>query len=161
MRQVSALSLVSLLVLGSSAAASETDNASKGIWSHDETATVTVSGHQGMFDGVRLTELQRQQMRDLMQLARQELPELNTNDVEVMHRLIIAEKFDEAAVRAQAEKMAQRQVVRQVEMAKVRNQMYNLLTSEQKQILAQKHQQRMESMRQQMDRVNQASARKQ
>ena len=64
-----------------------------------------------------------------------------------MHRLVIAEKFDENAVRAQAEKMAQEQVARQVEMARVRNQMYRLLTPEQQAVLNEKHQQRMEQLR--------------
>jgi hypothetical protein len=52
-----------------------------------------------------------------------------------MHRLVTAENFDESAVRAQAEKMAQEQVARQVEMAKVRNQMFHLLTPEQQAVL--------------------------
>jgi len=55
--------------------------------------------------------------------------------------------FDENAVRAQANKMAQEQVARQVEMAKVRNQMFHLLTPEQQAVLNQKHQQRMDQLR--------------
>ncbi|WP_200858564.1 Spy/CpxP family protein refolding chaperone, partial [Klebsiella pneumoniae] len=54
---------------------------------------------------------------------------------------------DENAVRAQAEKMANEQIARQVEMAKVRNQMYRLLTPEQQAVLNEKHQQRMEQLR--------------
>ncbi|EGI90349.1 LTXXQ motif family protein [Shigella dysenteriae 155-74] len=64
-----------------------------------------------------------------------------------MHRLVTAENFDENAVRAQAEKMANEQIARQVEMAKVRNQMYRLLTPEQQAVLNEKHQQRMEQLR--------------
>ena len=71
-----------------------------------------------------------------------------------------AENFDEAAVYAQAEKLAQQQVKRQVEMARVRNQMYNLLTPEQKSVLDQKHQQRMQQMEQQISGLQQASAQK-
>jgi protein CpxP len=67
--------------------------------------------------------------------------------METMHSLVTADKFDETAVRAQAEKMAQEQVARQVEMAKVRNQMYHLLTPEQQAVLNQKHQQRMAKLR--------------
>jgi protein CpxP len=63
-----------------------------------------------------------------------------------MHRLVTAENFDESAVRAQAEKW-RRTDARQVEMAKVRNQMYHLLTPEQQAVLNQKHQQRMEQLR--------------
>jgi protein CpxP len=64
-----------------------------------------------------------------------------------MHRLVTAENFDEHAVRAQAEKMAQEQVTRQVEMAKVRNQMFRLLTPEQQAVLNDKHDQRMKELR--------------
>ena len=100
-----------------------------------------------MFDGISLTEHQRQQMRDLMQQAMRKQPPVNVSEIETMHKLVTAEKFDETAVRAQAEKMAQEQVARQVEMAKVRNQMYHLLTPEQQAVLNQKHQQRMDQLR--------------
>ena len=60
-----------------------------------------------------------------MQRARHDSLPVNVSELETMHRLVTAENFDENAVRAQAEKMAQEQVARQVEMAKVRNQMYH------------------------------------
>lgn len=100
-----------------------------------------------MFDGISLTEHQRQQMRDLMQQARHEQPPVNVSEMETMHRLVTADNFDESAVRAQAEKMAQQQVARRVEIAKVRNQMYRLLTPEQQAVLNEKHEQRMEQLR--------------
>ena len=100
-----------------------------------------------MFDGISLTEHQRQQMRDLMQRARHDQPPVNVSEMETMHRLVTAEKFDESAVRAQAERMAQEQVARQVEIARIRNQMYRLLTSEQQAVLNEKHEQRMEQLR--------------
>ena len=80
-----------------------------------------------------------------MQQARHEQPPVNVSELETMQRLVTAENFDENAVRAQAEKMANEQIARQVEMAKVRNQMYRLLTPEQH--LNEKHQQRMEQLR--------------
>ncbi|CPR15182.1 P pilus assembly/Cpx signaling pathway, periplasmic inhibitor/zinc-resistance associated protein [Brenneria goodwinii] len=107
---------------------------------------------------MKLSEQQRQQMRDLMHQGRQDSPEFNAEDVEAMHKLVIAEQFDEAAVRAQITKMMQVQIERQVQMTRVRNQMYNLLTPEQKNILDQKHQQRMKEMRQQVSMLNQMSA---
>ena len=105
------------------------------------------SGQSHMFDGISLTEHQRQQLRDLMQRARHDRPPVNVSEMETMHRLVTAENFDENAVRAQADKMAQEQVARQVEMAKVRNQMYHLLTPEQQAVLNAKHQQRMDQLR--------------
>ena len=105
------------------------------------------SSQSHMFDGISLNEHQRQQLRDLMHRARHEQPPVNVSEIETMHRLVTAENFDESAVRAQAEKMAQEQVMRQVEMARVRNQMYHLLTPEQQAVLNQKHQQRMDQLR--------------
>lgn len=99
-----------------------------------------------MFDGISLTEHQRQQMRDLMQQARHEQPPVNVSEMETMHRLVTAEKFDESAVRAQAEKWRKSRSPA-VEMARVRNQMYRLLTPEQQAVLNEKHQQRMEQLR--------------
>ena len=100
-----------------------------------------------MFDGISLTEQQRQQLRDLMQRARHDRLPVNVSEMETMHRLVTAENFDESAVRAQAEKMAEEQVARQVEMAKVRNQMFHLLTPEQQAVLNTRHQQRMDQLR--------------
>lgn len=99
-----------------------------------------------MFDGISLTEHQRQQMRDLMQQARHNSAPVNVSEIDAMHRLVTAEKFDERAVRQQAEKMAQEGIQRQVEMARVRNQMYRLLTPEQQAVLNKKHQQHMEKL---------------
>lgn len=114
-----------------------------------------------MFDGVNLTEQQRQQMRDLMHQARKDLPHINVEQLETMHRLVTAENFDQRAVRAQAEVMAQEQVDRQVEMARIRNQMFNLLSPEQKNVLNQKHELRMQEMQQQLTGLQPTSAQKQ
>ena len=104
-----------------------------------------------MFDGINLTEQQRQQMRDLMQRARHDSPPVNVSEMETMHNLVTADNFDETAVRVPAEKMAQEQVTRQVEMAKVRNQIYRLLSPEQQAVLNDKHQQRMDQFRELAD----------
>ncbi|XPE60891.1 Spy/CpxP family protein refolding chaperone [Shigella flexneri] len=99
-----------------------------------------------MFDGISLTEHQRQQMRDLWNRP-------GTNSLLLMlanWRQCIAlspQKILMKTLRAQAEKMANEQIARQVEMAKVRNQMYRLLTPEQQAVLNEKHQQRMEQLR--------------
>ena len=144
MRKVTAAVMASTLAFSAfsqAAVAIISDNGSS-----QEGATQN-SSQSHMFDGISLTEHQRQQMRDLMQRARHDQPPVNVSEMETMHRLVTAENFDENAVRAQAEKMAQEQVARQVEMAKVRNQMYHLLTPEQQAVLNAKHQQRMDQLR--------------
>jgi periplasmic protein CpxP/Spy len=147
--KVTTLITASMLVLGSHAAfAADKTGATDG-WCHGDSTMMNKKGgrgHNNMFDGVNLTEQQRQQMRDLMRQSRDSQPRLDIGDSEAMHKLVTADKFDEAAVRAQAEKMSQHQIDRQVEMAKVRHQMFNLLTPEQKAVLNQKHQQRIEKM---------------
>ncbi|QTF10439.1 periplasmic heavy metal sensor [Brenneria izadpanahii] len=159
MPQVTTLSLASLLMLSSfTTFAAGFESVSVSNCHHNDSATKPFSGQPGMFDGVKLSEQQRQQMRDLMHQGRQDSPEFNAEDVEAMHRLVIAGQFDEAAVRDQITKMMQVQIERQVQMTRVRNQMYNLLTPEQKKVLEQKHQQRMKEMSQQVSMFNQMSA---
>ena len=144
MRIVTAAVMASTLAVSSLSHAAEVGSGDN--WHPGEELTQR-STQSHMFDGISLTEHQRQQMRDLMQQARHEQPPVNVSELETMHRLVTAENFDENAVRAQAEKMAQEQVARQVEMAKVRNQMYHLLTPEQQAVLNAKHQQRMNQLR--------------
>ena len=159
MVKATAVVIASMLAIGSSVAfAADTTPEAAQPLAND--SLVKIPGQNHMFDGVRLSEQQRQQLRDLMRQARYDLPSVNVAEMEAMHKLVIADKFDEAAVYAQAEKMAQEQVKRQVEMARVRNQMYNLLTPEQKSVLNQKHQQRMQQMEQQISGLQQTSAQK-
>ncbi|QKN83832.1 cell-envelope stress modulator CpxP [Scandinavium goeteborgense] len=144
MRNVIAAVMASTLALSANSQAAEVVTSVN--WTSNDGPTQ--SSHQGhMFDGISLTEYQRQQMRDLMQQARRQQPPVNVSEMETMHKLVTADKFDEIAVQAQAEKMAQEQVVRQVEMARVRNQMFRLLTPEQQAILNERHQQRMDQLR--------------
>ncbi|MFI8417830.1 cell-envelope stress modulator CpxP [Serratia sp. NPDC078593] len=158
MRKVAVLVMASTLALVSTAAtAADTISEIRPAPKHD---AISTPGQHHMFDGVSLTEQQRQQMRDLMHQARNDLPDVNVAEMEAMHKLVTANKFDEAAVHEQAEKMAQEQVKRQIVMARVRNQMYNLLTPQQKSVLDQKHLQRMQQMKQQISGLQQTSAQK-
>lgn len=144
MRNVIAAVMASTLALTANCQAAEVVTSVN--WTPNDGAMQ--GSHQShMFDGISLTEHQRQQMRDLMQQARRQQPPVNVSEMETMHKLVTAENFDETAVHAQAEKMAQEQVVRQVEMARVRNQMYHLLTPDQQAVLNEKHQQRMDQLR--------------
>ncbi|WPM86160.1 cell-envelope stress modulator CpxP [Apirhabdus apintestini] len=150
MRNVIVAVMISILALAAVQAsqAAEDDITSGDNWPHSQSAIQRSNSLQNrMFEGINLTEHQRQQMRDLMQLVRYDNPSVRISELESMHNLITAEKFDEKAVRAQAEKMAQEQITRQVEMAKVRNQMFRLLTPEQQAVLNDKHRQRMQELR--------------
>ncbi|GKW13326.1 universal stress protein [Pectobacterium carotovorum subsp. carotovorum] len=161
MQQFATLSLASLLMLGTFTAFAAEKGGDAPVssgWHLDDSATKGVSSQQGMFDGVRLTEQQRQQMRDLMHQSRQDKPAFNIEDIKAMHQLVTAETFDEAAVRTQITRMMSVQIERQIQMTRVRNQMYNLLTPAQKDILELKHKQRMKEMQQQISMFNQMAA---
>lgn len=158
MHKVTPLALATLLPLSTGMAWGAETAAGEPAWHHNDSLLKNgYVNNEMMFDGVSLTEEQRQQMRDLMHQARRDLPRINVAEMETMHRLIIAKDFDQNAVQAQAEKMAREQVARQVEMARVRNLMYNLLTDDQKAVLAHRHQQRMDQL-QQMQQTQQHNA---
>lgn len=146
MRKVIAAVIVSTLSL-STLAGQAADLPMSVIWHQDEDLVKRNSVQSHMFDGINLTEQQRQQMRDLVQRARHDSPPINIREMEAMQSLVTAENFDEPAVKALTEKMIQEHVSRQVEMAKVRNKMYHLLTSEQQAVLTQKHRKLMTKYR--------------
>lgn len=100
-----------------------------------------------MFNSISLTKHQRQQMQNLMQQAQHKQPPVNVSKLKTMHRLVTAKNFNKNAVRAQAKKIANKQIARQVKIAKVRNQMYRLLTPKQQAVLNKKHQQQIKQLR--------------
>ncbi len=155
MCKVAAMIMASMLTLSSSVALAESAKSMPAdTLAHDGNM---LDRRNTMFDGINLTEQQRQQMRDLMHQARKESPQIDLKQMETMHQLVTAKNFDQAAVRAQAEKIAQRQVDRQVEMARIRNLMFNQLTADQKQVLNQRHQQRMQLLAAQNADLSQSS----
>ncbi|WP_333620362.1 cell-envelope stress modulator CpxP [Pantoea septica] len=129
MRTVTAVVIASAMVLNhASAGVADTTTIDEMHHGGLTTGSMTQNPQSHMFDGIELTEEQRQQMRDLMTQARYERSPVSIGDIENMHGLITADTFNEAAIRAQAEKIAQAQIEQHVEMARIRNQMYHLLT---------------------------------
>lgn len=148
MRKLTAVVLASAMVLShASAGAAESMALDEVHHGGFTTGSMTQNSQSHMFDGIELTEHQRQQMRDLMQQARHDRPATNIDDIAVMHDLVTADKFNEAAIRDKAEAIAKVQVEQQVEMARVRNQMYHLLTPEQQAALQKNYEQRLNAMR--------------
>lgn len=106
--------------------------------------------HGDMFKQLKLTDEQKKQMAVLMTQARESMGQqsMGMEQMNAAFGLITTDKFDEAAFRKQAEAMASQRVERQVAMAKIHNQMYNLLTPEQKATVAKHQQERMAKMAQ-------------
>lgn len=119
-----------------------------------EVMKTEVMRQHGLFEGLKLTAKQRQQMRDLIrQNYHDVMPQMYRDNMEAMHKLIIADKFDEDVARAQAEVIAKAQVERQVALARVNHQFYSLLTPEQQKIFNHNHSERMEMMQHHLDQM--------
>ena len=148
MRTVTAVVIASAMVLNhASAGVADTTTIDEMHHGGLTTGSMTQNPQSHMFDGIELTEEQRQQMRDLMQQARYERSPVSIGDIENMHGLITADTFNEAAIRAQAEKIAQAQIEQHVEMARIRNQMYHLLTPAQQAALQKNYERRLAELR--------------
>ncbi|MGL4859258.1 MAG: Spy/CpxP family protein refolding chaperone [Enterobacteriaceae bacterium] len=96
------------------------------------------------FAGMKLNDQQRQRMRDMMRQYRHDFPRGNMASMGEMHKLVTADKFDEAAVRKLLEKMSQQNMEWRVEKARMQNNMYNQLTPEQKARMEKNYQYRMQ-----------------
>jgi len=148
MRTVTAVVIASAMVLNhTSAGVADTTTIDEMHHGGLTTGSMTQNPQSHMFDGIELTEEQRQQMRDLMTQARYERSPVSISDIENMHGLITADTFNEAAIRAQAEKIAQAQIEQHVEMARIRNQMYHLLTPAQQAALQKNYERRLAELR--------------
>ena len=90
MRNVTAAVMASSLAF--SAASQATADVTGDNW-HPSDGLTQRSSQSNMFDGISLTEHQRQQLRDLMQRARHDQPPVNVNDVETMHDLVTAQNL--------------------------------------------------------------------
>ncbi|MDD9196617.1 CpxP family protein [Aliivibrio sp. S3MY1] len=84
---------------------------------------------EDQFDEMR--DARKAEMKAKKGQKRQPTTEMKA-DHEAMQNLMLADNFDEQAVRDLAEKMSQRQIDRRVEMMKKRHEMMNILTPAQK-----------------------------
>ncbi|KKD61475.1 P pilus assembly/Cpx signaling pathway inhibitor/zinc-resistance associated protein [Grimontia sp. AD028] len=89
--------------------------------------------------GVDLTDEQKAELKTLREQKRESMKankgELRTQmmaERQQMQELMLADNFDEAAVRALAEKMVDQQVERRIAMVKSQHEMMSILTPEQK-----------------------------
>ena len=140
MGKIATITLASMFVMQSApglAQDSESDGCVTPVQSHSQYKGITTSGGDGytsMLTGIRLTEEQRMQLRDLMHNYRDQLRNVRNlaEDDIALYELVKAEKFDETAVRNQLEKEMRKRLDYQVEMIRVHHQMYQLLNPEQK-----------------------------
>lgn len=131
----------------------------------DETKTVSAMGdnskpmmkhHRGnkgddkrsndAFADIQLTGAQRQQMAALKQQLHATFPNRAQMEKQYasVHNFMVSDKFDEAAVRAQLDANSKINNEVMLRRIKIRNQMYNLLTPEQKKQFNANYEKRMQ-----------------
>lgn len=105
--------------------------------------------HGGMFEGLKLTDQQREQMKTIAKEFRSEHKKPMMGDhFKDMHKLVASDKFDESAARAQIEANSKERNDMTLERMKMENKMYNVLTPEQKKEFNQNFEKRIEKMEQ-------------
>ncbi|OEF29419.1 CpxP family protein [Vibrio rumoiensis] len=118
---------------------------------------------RGIWKKLDLTDAQKTQLKELRQKDREAMKANGQShkqamkaDREKMDSLVMADKFDESAVRTLTQKMADASVDMKVSFAKDRNEMFNVLTPEQKaefkKLKGEQHQQCMEKMQKMKER---------
>lgn len=147
MHKATSFVIASVLFLGITTALAEGPMWKANRHTLDNCTGISADPQKLMFKSIHLSEYQRQQMRDLMHKMHKDMPRtLNINAVQNMYSLVTSPSFNEEAVRKQIEITAAQQIAHQVQMARVHNQMYNLLTAEQKESVNQTYQQCFEEM---------------
>ncbi|MTD26135.1 ATP-independent periplasmic protein-refolding chaperone Spy [Erwinia sorbitola] len=89
-------------------------------------------GMHDMFNGLNLTDEQKQQMRTIRKDAHKEMKRPSLEERKAMHSIIASDTFDSAKAEAQAAKMAENGKARALLMMQTQNKLYNVLTPEQK-----------------------------
>lgn len=86
----------------------------------------------GLFAGLRLTEEQREEMRDIMTASHQNGSKWAKEERNTLHELVASDNFDDATVKTQIETLNKARSERMLERVRADNKIYNLLTLEQK-----------------------------
>lgn len=115
-------------------------------------------GHHGMFEGLNLTEMQREKMRTIAQAFRQQHPSspmMNEHHKE-MQSIITADTFDEKAAKSKIEKYSKQRDMMVLARMKMENSMYNVLTLEQKKEANQRYEKKSRKMSQYHEKMLQS-----
>ncbi|CCJ79133.1 ATP-independent periplasmic protein-refolding chaperone Spy [Cronobacter muytjensii] len=88
--------------------------------------------HDMMFQGLNLTDAQKQQIRDIRKAQREKFERPSLEERRAMHELIASDSFDKAKAEAQIDKMEAQHKARMLMHMETQNKIYNVLTPEQK-----------------------------
>lgn len=155
MRKLTALLIASSLAMGVSLVRAEEGKIAPAVGDDSKPMMKHHMGHKGgdrgseAFAGIKLTETQRQQMRELKQQLASTFP--SQDDIgkqrASLHSFMVSDQFDEAAVRSQLDANSKTNNEFMLKRIKIRNQMYNLLTPEQKKQFNANYEKRMQEIK--------------
>lgn len=131
MKKMTALLVASTLALGAAnlAHAAETTTApmdSKPMMNHKGKI------HDMFFQGLNLTDAQKQQVRDILKSQHEKMQRPSVEDRREVHNLIASDTFDKAKAEAQISKMDEQRKAMMLSRMETQNKIYNILTPEQK-----------------------------
>ena len=142
MKKLTALFVASTLALGAANLAHAADTTSTTTTTADATqpAGKMMHHHKGkmgprhdmMFQGLNLTDAQKQQIRDIMKDNRDHMKRPPQEEMRAMHDLIASDSFDKAKAEAQITKMEEQHKAMMLSRLETQNKIYNILTPEQK-----------------------------
>ncbi|EKM0526456.1 ATP-independent periplasmic protein-refolding chaperone Spy [Cronobacter turicensis] len=88
--------------------------------------------HDMMFQGLNLTDAQKQQIRDIRKAQREKFERPSLEERRAMHDLIASDSFDKDKAQTQIDKMEAQHKARMLAHIETQNKIYNVLTPEQK-----------------------------
>lgn len=130
-----------------------------------------MSSSKGMFRQLDLTDVQKEQLKELRKASREARKAQRTGDVEAkkaqmmtrhseMQSLLLADTFDAQAAHNLATEMVEKQAERRVSKLEQQHKMLSVLTAEQKTKLKELQQERLEKCMSKMDQRAQRAAEK-
>ncbi|ECO1036947.1 ATP-independent periplasmic protein-refolding chaperone [Salmonella enterica subsp. enterica serovar Newport] len=135
MRKLTALFVASTLAMGAAnlAHAAETTTAAPA----DAKPMMQHKGkfgphHDMMFKNLNLTDVQKQQIRDIIKAQREQMKRPLLEERRAMHDIIASDTFDKAKAEAQITKMEAQRKANMLAHMETQNKIYNVLTPEQK-----------------------------
>ncbi|WP_312656488.1 ATP-independent periplasmic protein-refolding chaperone Spy [Kluyvera ascorbata] len=140
MKKLTALFVASTLALGAANLAHAADTTSTTTTDAAQPNGTMMHHHKGkmgprhdmMFQGLNLTDAQKQQIRDIMKDSRQNMKRPPQEEMREMHNLIASDSFDKAKAEAQISKMEAQHKDMMLSRLETQNKIYNILTPDQK-----------------------------
>lgn len=140
MKKLTALFVASTLALGAASVAHAADTTTSTTTEAAQPNGKMMQHHKGhmgprhdmMFQGLNLTDAQKQQIRDIRKASRDEMKRPPQEEMRAMHNLIASDTFDKAKAEAQVTKMEEQHKGMTLSRLETQNKIYNILTAEQK-----------------------------